>query len=184
MAYTTFLLPFFLSIVRFSSAEVPDGLDGVLLPRHAFPAASDLLLRNYDVFRTEIIGDEDVIYLEPRGHTLAKRAVDEEDECTDCATYSPWDYTAEELAEIEEQADDELESALEIRAPKGKKPSNQKQKLRACQTEYLGLTIGGFDLLSPTYPANKNYRGKQRKVRLPYCEPDHGVLQPMSLANT
>jgi hypothetical protein len=189
MAYTTFVLPFFLSIVRFSSAGLPDGLDGVLLPRDAFPAASDLLLRNYDVIRTEVIGDEEVIYLEPHGQTLAQRAVDEKDECTDCATYSPWEYTPEDLAEIEEQANNELESALEVRSLKIRK-RNPKKKLRACQTKYLGVDIGGFNLFSLTYPANNNYRAttskpkSKPKVRVPCCELDDGVLQLISLAKT
>jgi hypothetical protein len=189
MAYTTFLLPFFLSIVRFSSAGLPDGLDGVLLPRDAFPAASDLLLRNYDVIRTEVIGDEEVIYLEPHGQTLAKRAVEEKDECTDCATYTPWEYTPEDLAEIEEQANNELESAFEVRSLKIMK-RGPKKKLGACKTKYLGFDIGNFDLFSLPYPPNNNYRATTSKpkfipkVRLPCCELEHGVLQLISLAKT
>jgi hypothetical protein len=160
MACTTFLFLSFLSFAHFGSAGVSDGL-GVLQPRDAFPAASDLLLRDFDVVRTEVNDDEDVIYLERRGNAPAKRAAGDDD-CTDCATYNPWDYTDEELAEIEEQLVDELDPAVERRSLQKRAP---KSKKGACKTTYLGVEIGGFNIESPPYPANGDYLIPKKKVR-------------------
>ncbi|KAF2727769.1 hypothetical protein EJ04DRAFT_593979 [Polyplosphaeria fusca] len=167
MAHTATLVLSCLSFARFGFAGVPAGLDGTLQPRDVFPGASDLLSRDFDIVRTEIDGDEDVIYLQRRGNPLAERDRDDGDSCSDCSGYTPWDYSMEELAELAEDEMDEVDEALDERSlqMRGKSKGGKKTKSKegVCMTTYLGAQIGGFNIESPPYPNNGDYENGKKK---------------------
>ncbi|KAF1974686.1 hypothetical protein BU23DRAFT_635422 [Bimuria novae-zelandiae CBS 107.79] len=175
MAQTTTILLFIFSFARFGFAGLPAGLDGVLLPRDAFPGTSDLFLRDFEVVRSEVDGDEDVVYLQRRGNSLAERAPGD---CSDCGTYSPWQYTQEDLAELAEQGivppsvEEELDAVLRERSLQKR---GRKTKSGACKTIYLDNDLVGLNIESPPYPGNSDYTGTKKPTVFdfwPYDEPE------------
>ncbi|KAF1948266.1 hypothetical protein CC80DRAFT_556496 [Byssothecium circinans] len=165
MAYTTALILSFLSFAPFGFAGLPDG---TLQLRDAFPGAPGMWLRDYDVVHTEVDGDEDVIYLERRAPPPppppGTSNNDDDDECTDCDTYSPYTFTAEEEAELTELGEMpawrniDFGTALQERSLRKR---DEKSKVGACKTTYLGSDIGGFTLKTYPFPENSDFEDDQ-----------------------